>query len=66
MRLTAKQSPHRPGISSALDLRAEDDDFFIVTQTVLDAKTKGDVHGKKQVGFFNDRAANAEHAGTDR
>jgi hypothetical protein len=33
VRLTAKQAPHRPGISSALGLRAAGDDFFIVPQT---------------------------------
>jgi hypothetical protein len=33
VRLTAKQAPHRPGISSALGLRAVGDDFLIVTQT---------------------------------
>ena len=33
MRLTAKQAPHRPGISSALGLHAGGDDFLIVPQT---------------------------------
>jgi hypothetical protein len=33
VRLTAKQVPHRPGISSALGLRAGGDDFLIVPQT---------------------------------
>jgi probable HAF family extracellular repeat protein len=33
VRLTAKQAPHQPGISSALGLRAGGDDFLIVSQT---------------------------------
>ena len=38
MRLTAKQAPHRPGISAALGLRAGGDDFLIVPQTARDTK----------------------------
>jgi hypothetical protein len=38
VRLTAKQAPHRPGISSALGLRAGGDDFLIVTQTACSPK----------------------------
>jgi hypothetical protein len=33
VRLTAKQAPHRPGISSALGLRAGGDVFLIISQT---------------------------------
>ena len=44
MRLTAKQAPHRPGISSALGLRAGGDDFLIVPQTQRDTKTKEESH----------------------
>jgi probable HAF family extracellular repeat protein len=38
VRLTAKQAPHRPGISSALGLRAGGDDFLIVSQTAFHPK----------------------------
>ena len=34
VRLTAKQAPHRPGISSALGLRAGGDDFLLIQQTI--------------------------------
>jgi hypothetical protein len=47
VRLTAKQAPHRPGISSALGLRAVGDDIFIVPQTTKESVMKGQMFAAK-------------------
>ena len=55
MRLTAKQAPHRPGISRGARFRATGDDFLIISQT--DRSLKGDYHVVSHLVRFPEASA---------